>query len=134
MSVRLQRDYQIDYFKRNKGKVNLSNTPAEDINVYFKGWMGYILQNANIILDRMSMKNKFYFLSKGRLPKEYQKTYFGEAYEKLDNMISKMLNFDYGASSFNDCVKYYEACEKYVDDVVAWLKSKEEKQTQPTEG
>lgn len=125
MSVRLQRDVNINFYKENLGKIDASITPSEDMFLYYKGWIESIMLKANPILDRMSNKDKEYFLKHERLPKIFQNTPFGEAYEKLEDLIEKMLGYEYSKNPHPDCMKFFTSCEKYVDNVVKWLSENE---------
>ena len=128
MNVQLQKDLSINFYKKNLGKIDSSTSQSEDLFLYYRGWIESIMLKTNTVLDRMPKEGKGYYLKHERLPKEFQNTPFGEAYVKLEKLIDRMLGFEYSKDSHSECVRFFTSCEKYVDDVLAWLEANEPKQ------
>lgn len=124
MSVQTKKDLNIDFYRKNLGKVNVNTTSSEDLFSYYKGWVESIVINANVVLDKLSKEDKAYYLKHERMPKKYQNTSFGETCEKLEKLIDKMLNHDYSKNSHSDSMKFYTSCENYVNDVIEKFEKK----------
>lgn len=126
MSVKLLRDELIEFYQQHKNNTNVSKFDTDDLYKYYKGWMGVVCQKANPVLNRLTQKEKLEYLKKERIPKHYRGTPFGEAYDKLELLVSRMLGFEYTKYPYEECASYYQSCEKYCDDLLIWLKEKEE--------
>jgi hypothetical protein len=125
MATKLLRDKLIEFYNTNKDKIDTCHFTFGNQQMFYKGWMEVINQKAQTVLSRLPKNERIEYLKKERIPKQYRGTPFGEAYDKLEYLLTKMLSFEYTEYSFMECIKYYKGCEKYVDDILVWLKEKE---------